>query len=323
MQINDSTGNDTPLLSVLIPVYNTARYLPKCLDSIVTQSYTNLQIVILNDGSSDRCDEICREYACRDSRIEYYAGAHEGISAARNRLVRLAQGEYSIFIDSDDWIEADMFDYLISTAESEHIDILVLGAPYKDFGITRDQAIENFLTGGLISSNLWSKLVKTELFRQVMFDEQIAYGEDVMNTWGILNRAATVGISDRNYYHYNDTPGSITNRPFNDDTFSLHRVWDRIVRETSSHCPGLILAAERQRAFCYIWLLYTALRAGISPFDTRIKFLRRELWSLLGIAAGDRRNSFKCMAFARIAAYFYPFLNVAVAPFRSMLRPIK
>ena len=102
-----------PLISILIPIYNVESYLPQCLDSIVQQTYKNLQIVLIDDGSQDHSLTICHDYATKDNRIEVYSQKNQGVAATRNHLLEKVKGDYVLFVDSDDWIEADMIENLV------------------------------------------------------------------------------------------------------------------------------------------------------------------------------------------------------------------
>ncbi len=99
-----------PLLSVIIPVYNVEKYLRECLDSVSNQTYQNLEIILVNDGSKDGSAEICKEYLAKDERIQYYEQENQGQSAARNLALSKATGEYITFVDSDDWISLDIYE---------------------------------------------------------------------------------------------------------------------------------------------------------------------------------------------------------------------
>ena len=105
------------LVSVLIPVYNVAQYLPKCLDSIVNQTYQQLQVVVVDDGSSDKSLFIAKDYAAKYPFVEVYHQENAGVAAARNNLLSHVKGDYILFVDSDDWLELDMIEFLISKIE--------------------------------------------------------------------------------------------------------------------------------------------------------------------------------------------------------------
>ena len=103
-----------PLISVIVPIYNVEKYLARCVDSIVNQTYKNLEIILVDDGSPDRCPQMCDDYAEKDSRIKVVHKKNGGLSDARNAGMAVATGEYISFIDSDDWIETSMFELLIN-----------------------------------------------------------------------------------------------------------------------------------------------------------------------------------------------------------------
>ena len=101
-----------PLLSVIIPVYKVEKYLRQCVDSVINQTYKNLEIILVDDGSPDNCGKICDEYAQKDRRIKVIHQENQGVSAARNLGTKLAQGEYITYVDSDDWLDVCMKNYL-------------------------------------------------------------------------------------------------------------------------------------------------------------------------------------------------------------------
>lgn len=107
--------NNCPLISIIVPVYNAEKYLEQCVDSIINQTYTNLEIILVNDGSKDSSRKICDNYAKNDSRIIVIHKANEGVSATRNRGIDIANGSYIMFVDSDDWIDSDMCEILLAS----------------------------------------------------------------------------------------------------------------------------------------------------------------------------------------------------------------
>ncbi len=115
------------MISVFVPVYRVENYLEKCLDSITGQTYTDLEILLIDDGSPDRCGEICDRYADVDHRIQVFHTENHGLSSARNLGLEHAKGEYIGFVDSDDWIEPDMFARLLAAIEDNNADIAVCG----------------------------------------------------------------------------------------------------------------------------------------------------------------------------------------------------
>ena len=112
------------LVSVIVPVYNVEPYLPRCLDSLLDQTYEHIEIIVVNDGSTDGSGEICRAYAQKHAQIAYHAKENEGISATRNFGLERACGEYVMFVDSDDHIDADMVSRMVDVMEREQADLV-------------------------------------------------------------------------------------------------------------------------------------------------------------------------------------------------------
>lgn len=124
-----------PELSIIVPVYKVEKYLPKCIDSILAQTFRDFELILIDDGSPDNCGAICDEYAARDSRIKVIHQANAGVSAARNAGLDIASGTYLGFVDSDDWIEPEMYETMIATAKEKQVDVVVCGhSTYEENG---------------------------------------------------------------------------------------------------------------------------------------------------------------------------------------------
>ena len=121
-----------PLISVIIPVYGVEKYISQCLESVINQTYKNLEIIVVNDGTKDRSAEIAKEYAAKDSRIKVYDFKNGGLSVARNRGLEIATGDYISYIDSDDWIDLKLFEVLLDTALTRNVDMVKYGVIETD-----------------------------------------------------------------------------------------------------------------------------------------------------------------------------------------------
>ena len=119
-------------ISILIPAYNAAVFLPKCLDSVHNQTYRDLQVVIVDDGSKDNTLELCQSYAKNDNRIEVYHQENQGVASTRNHLLEKVKGDYVLFVDADDWIEPDMVNYMVDKLSSNNHDIVTCGSVVND-----------------------------------------------------------------------------------------------------------------------------------------------------------------------------------------------
>ena len=159
-----------PQISVVVPVYNGERYLHKCLDSIIGQSFTDFELILLDDGSSDRSGKICNEYAARDSRIRVIHKENEGINATRKRGVREAKGIWINFCDNDDYLPQDALDNLYSLTDGTDIVIGFPGVPNYKKGLSLEECRRNMITAKLLPPSPWGKLYRHSLLTDDVFD---------------------------------------------------------------------------------------------------------------------------------------------------------
>lgn len=211
-------------ISVIVPVYKVEPYLCKCLDSIVNQTYRNLEIILVDDGSPDNCGAICDEYAARDERIKVIHKANGGVASARNVGLDAATGEYIGWVDSDDWIEPDMFGRLLKGAEAYDADIVICGRmenyPDRDVPMNwqqeelldKEQTIAMLVEDDLVRSYLWDKLWKRELFQDIRFPRLMAF-EDMAMMYRLFMKAERVACLPEVLYHYEHRDASLTAAP--------------------------------------------------------------------------------------------------------------
>lgn len=207
------------MITVIVPVYNTEPYLPQCLDSILAQTYTDLEILLIDDGSTDRCGEICDRYAARDPRIRVFHTENRGLSAARNIGLDNAQGDYIGFIDSDDWIEPDMYEVLMKKAEETGADVVECGM-FREYPaqtveqkrldevMSSNEAIQALLQKR-ITNTVWNKLWKSRCFESIRFPIGRVY-EEVATTFRVLDAVDCVCTMDKSKYHYRQREGSLS-----------------------------------------------------------------------------------------------------------------
>ena len=217
-----------PLLSVIVPVYKVEPYLNRCIDSIVSQTYRNLEIILVDDGSPDNCGRICDEYAAKDPRIQVIHQENGGLSAARNSGLDAASGEWYAFVDSDDWIDCDMYKNLISLAETMDADIVESGyrffRPWKtenkvlsgddDESIkeyTNIEALQELYFGpqmfGGLAIMVWTKIIRSSLLKDLRFYQGYIH-EDTAYTPMALFMAKRIVKFNKTFYTYNIHLGS-------------------------------------------------------------------------------------------------------------------
>lgn len=204
-----------PLLSIIVPVYNVEQYLSRCIDSILGQTFQDFELILIDDGSSDRSGSICDEYANQDSRIKVIHKKNEGVSIARNKGLDIACGKYITFVDSDDELGTSM------TLE-ENIMILKTHPEFDivQYPIGNSQQIpqvytQNRILEAIISKQitgyLWGKIYKTTLFSYIRLPKHIYFAEDTWCLIDLVDYVQNIYISDKGSYFYRMREGSAVN----------------------------------------------------------------------------------------------------------------
>lgn len=207
-------------ISIIIPVYNVEKYLRVCLDSVLHQTYECFEAILINDGSSDSSEAICKEYAAGDNRIILISGPNRGSAEARNIGLKHASGEYIAFLDSDDWYDEDYLEYLVKGLKSTSTDIYFCdykadGIPeYKwneDVIMSGEEALYQLLVRGC-SNRVHNKLYRKETIKGVAFPTGRDMWEDAVWTAHVLEQAKTIGRGREAKYNFRLTEGSITRK---------------------------------------------------------------------------------------------------------------
>ena len=305
--------NDKPLVSILSPCYNVEQFLPQCLDSIINQTYHNLQIALIDDGSKDGTWQIMQEYAARDSRIEVYHQDNQGVASTRNHLLEMVKGDYVLFVDSDDWCELSMVEFLVGKALQSEADIVVCGLVKNDEvcsdehveeAMDRENTIKKFLFHKELSGSLWNKLVKTSLLLGIRFDNRISYGEDALFVWRLLQKVNKALLTDKKCYHYRMNDSSISHASYDERKMSGHFVWEMIAREAKELWPQYADIAEANYAISDMWQLYFAKQCNYIK-DDNIRLFQRNVRTHLPMIYRSGLINMKKMIFATIASFSY------------------
>ena len=216
-----------PKISIIVPVYNVEQYLSKCLESIINQTYKNLEIIIINDGSTDKSGVICDYYSEIDNRIILTHQQNQGLSMARNNAIDIANGDYFGFVDSDDWIKEDMYEILYKNSITYNADISVCDSikvvdldkidikyDNDDETITIYKGIDKIKYNIYQGNNVvWNKLYKRDLFKDIRFPKG-KFFEDIFVMYKLIDNAKKIVTTSKQKYYYLLRQDSITLSPF-------------------------------------------------------------------------------------------------------------
>ena len=298
-----NTQDKRILVSILVPVYNAAGYLCKCVQSIVDQSYRDLQIVLINDGSTDGSWEMMKELAREDHRIEVYSQPNNGVAATRNSLLDKANGDWILFVDSDDTIDPDTVSILLQEQELTGADMVVFNQrEARDYD--KETVIREFLRHREFRGMLWNKLLKREHLEGLKFDRTVSYGEDALMIWQVLQRVNHVTAIDKMLYHYTPTDDSLSKQHFNGKKFTAYTVWDSISRDTDEMWPQYSDIAHARFA-CEMTQILKSAAAADYRHDSSIRLLQEEVRRDGHLIASTGISSRKMSMFAWLVSHCY------------------
>lgn len=238
-------------ISVIVPVYNCEKYLNKCIESIINQTYKNSEIILVDDGSTDNSGNICDSYKDRDSRIIVIHKNNTGVSSARNEGLKVASGDLISFIDSDDYIDVGMFEHMMSVYNEQKCDIVICNFDHgNNEVIKRDNLITfsnkeypqisyyNKGISGFVCNKLYDKkVIFYQNNKHITFDENITIGEDDLFNYEILNKNEELKYCYDNkvLYHYIINEGGAVNQKFNEKKLSYFSVKEREIEILKKH----------------------------------------------------------------------------------------
>lgn len=246
------------LLSVIVPVYNVEAYLPKCIDSILQQTYADLEVFLVDDGSTDSCGRICDDYAQKDSRIKVIHKKNGGQGSARNYALDIAQGDYITFVDSDDFIDPDMYSVMIEALERTDSDMSLCGfvtlsslrlansvIPAQETVFEGPESIlRTYITTPHIGSAVWNKVYRRHLFDEIRFPEGVAR-EDVYILHHVYDKCRRAVHTAQHFYNYIVRDGSSEHQVFHPKFLISLQIADNrrdLIREKY---PNLLPFAEK------------------------------------------------------------------------------
>lgn len=282
---------ESPMVSIIIPIYNVEKYLRECVDSVTGQTYQNLQIILVDDGSADSCGQICDAYSSKDARIVVMHKDNGGLSDARNAGAPLAEGEFILYLDSDDYLEPNAVEILIASQKNTGADI-VLGNFYytypdheeaasawqkSDMTLDNKQAMEA-LVDGRIETFAWGKLVRREIALAHLFPKGKVF-EDHYWTHFVFADAAKVALIAQPLVHYRQRENSIS-YTFDKKRLDMLDGWMNRKVFLEANYPELLETCYKRYAQRYTglaWLVLTRMRRGRTAAFQKLRAFNSEL----------------------------------------------
>lgn len=248
-------------VSIIVPVFNCEQYLKKCFDSISQQTLKEFECLVIDDGSIDSSGAICESYATKDIRFKVFHQKNKGVSAARNLGISLAKGEYIGFVDSDDWIEPGMYEFLYKNAKNNNVDISICGCfPFNSgknrYKFSFSEAIcKMFFNDYSFSGYCWTRLIKQKCLENVRFNENLKCYEDIVFFYNLFKKVQSVYWYDKPYYHYE----ARVNSAINSYLVNQNKIDGINVISDLAKAEKNVVIKEAIHGFLYRWYLETAI----------------------------------------------------------------
>lgn len=268
------------LISIIVPVYNGERTIEKCLTSILSQELEqknlrcNIEIIVINDGSTDDTSKLLHDFAIKDNRIILVEQSNQGVSAARNKGLTHAKGDYLTFCDSDDWVEKDWIISMYQSITEYNADIVKFSCIIEGHDAAnnynntiiwnRGEAIREFLIHKKMNGILWTSIYKKELFAGLQFNTNICLYEDAEMVWQILHRANRIVRVNDAKYHYVITGDSLSNGKFTIGKLKSSIIfWDKVYNDVEKYHPEYSELALGKRLEVYSNCLIKMIIDGV------------------------------------------------------------
>lgn len=284
------------LISVILPIYNVEKYLKRCLLSVCNQTYKNLEIILVNDGSKDDSLSICKYFKEKDKRIYIIDKKNSGLASARNKGLEIAKGKYISFIDSDDWIEPDMIEHLYKLMVGFGADLSVCGffidksldvlpdnkkilkkEKYSIQEMDQEKAMKYAISPNYYYGFAWNKFYKRSVIGEMRYDETIFKGEDSPFTCEYILKCKKVIYDPTPKYHYVQSDISITRSKFSNKKMTVLDSYQGVIDYAKKVSDDAKRMAEEQYANHVLSLLVNIINTNEIEFSDEVKYLKKEL----------------------------------------------
>ena len=281
------------LISVVVPIYNSEKYLEECIRSILNQTYKKLEILLIDNGSTDNSRDICDKFSEDDDRVKVVHKKHGGIASARNCGISYLTGEYVSFIDSDDCIASDFYEILLSVSQKYDADISIIKETskeeeiYKEYKIDgqyinifeQKQAIKKLLDGKPFHFEVWNRLYKKNIIKLNDFPDYNA-GEDMLATFAFFMRSKKIVFVNCPKYYYRPSETGVSRQKISDKKLDIINVLDILLENTNKYYPDLTHKMIAKKVYFYAHLIKKMLDSDYNDknnYEMMISYVRSHM----------------------------------------------
>lgn len=287
------------LISVIVPIYNAETFIEKCIESIINQTYKELEIILINDGSTDMSKKICEKFEEKDPRVKLINQRNQGQNKARWKGIKSSNGDFITFVDADDWLELDVYENLIKNYIYEEADIYIGGfiKDFKDKFISygrmnkkiyddNNEAIVDIFNNEILSWGLWDKLYRRDLFNNILMVNEIkSHGEDLLLNYQLFKGAKKIIYLPIKGYHYVQHENSTVHKNFSKERLSFLKACEIIKKEEKN--KNIIRSLNKRYLDFIAWCLKIYVKDnsyfGKDFYKTYIKCIRKEILNISNV----------------------------------------
>lgn len=291
------------MISIIIPIYNIERYIGRCLESIIAQTYKDIEIICIDDGSNDNSAKVCKQYMKKDDRIRYYHIPNGGVSNARNYALKLIKGEWFAFVDGDDWIEPNYFEVLLSNAIKNKCEVSAcqyqINTDYKmgydesaedtKMFSNSNECIHSFICSeNSLQGQIWNKIYLADKFKNIEFDKSIKVNEDCIYTYEIMKQCESACVCNAKMYHWYVRESSACRKKYKTVNFDDANVFLYLLDKTKEMNDDEVANILKRNYVCNVLkTLYDTKKVYkgkdiIQSLD-KVKMWRKDIWANISL----------------------------------------
>lgn len=310
-------------ISIIVPVYNSEKYLEKCLKSIVNQTYENIEIILVNDGSTDNSKKICEHFEKNDRRIILINQDNKGVSAARNIGIELSTGKYITFIDSDDFVAQNYIEDLYKQCNDKNADLSICGTNDIDNNkkiiktsikysniVDAKEAMKELLNEKYYTGVVWAKMYKKDLFKDIKFNKKIKIAEDLDVLYRVIDKCNLINIdTSKKLYYYRIRENSATAVNYNKDWNNEIKICKDIISFIKNRYPDILDFAIKRYIRINVTCINNIMKNNLNKKEELIelqKNIKKYKKNYLINKNITIRNKLKYL----VAIQKYPILNI-------------